>query len=58
MFLAGFLGSTIKFFDLLFRSPVPPKLAYLGVDALVFLSLFGIIDLIVRWRLGPPSRGS
>jgi hypothetical protein len=58
MFLAGFLGSAIKFLNLLFRSSLSPGLAYLVVDALVFLSLLGIIDLIVRWRIGPPSRGS
>ena len=58
MFLAGFLGSTIKFLSLLFGSSASPRLAYLAFDALVLLSLLGIIDLIARWRLGPPSRDS
>ena len=58
MFFAGFLGSTVKFLNLLFGSSPSPRLAYLVVDALVFLSVFGIPDLIFRWQLGPPSRDS
>jgi hypothetical protein len=57
MFFAGFLGSTAKFLDLLFGSSSSLRLAYLVVDALVFLSVLGILDLIVRW-LGSPSRDS
>ncbi|MBS0540743.1 MAG: hypothetical protein JSR47_18420 [Proteobacteria bacterium] len=32
------------------------SLAYSLIDALIMLSLLAAIDIVVRWKLGPPAR--